>query len=132
MKQTSRFLVVSVLVSTAFAVLGSYVDGSIVNVQKKVNTRVLYYIVNTPVTRDDPYYEVQMRVKDTVYTAQYTPRHEDDSILEDYRPETKVQARVEKRHLFLKRGDGNDLDLIIVKRAPAEKGKGMTDAVPVK
>src|SRR5690242_10449544 len=68
MKQTSRFLVVSVLVSTAFAALGSYVDGSIVIVQKKVNTRVLYYIVNTPVTRDDPYYEVQMRVKDTVYT----------------------------------------------------------------
>src|SRR5437763_15782082 len=108
MKRISVFLIVTVLLSMAFGVQGSYLDGSIIDVQKKANTRVLYYIVNTPVTRDDPYYEVQVRVHETVYTAQYTPRHEDDSILEDYKPETKVQARVEKRHLFLKREGGND------------------------
>jgi hypothetical protein len=132
MKRILGLLVVTVLFSVAFGVQGSYLDGSVIDVQKKANTRVLYYIVNTPVTRDDPYYEVQLRLKDTVYTAQYTPRHEEDSFLEDYKPETKVQARVEKRHLFLKREGGNDLDLVIVKRAPAEKGKGTEDAAPAK
>lgn len=132
MRPISGFFVVTILVAVAFGAQGSYLDGSIIDVQKKANTRVLYYIVNTPVTRDDPYYEVQVRLKDTVYTAQYTPRREDDSILEDYKPGTEVQARVEKRHLFLKREGGNDLDLVIVKRVPAEKTKGTPDAVPAK
>jgi hypothetical protein len=132
MNRILGFLVVIALFSVAFGVQSPYLDGSVIEVQKKATTRVLYYIVNTPVTQDDPYYEVQVRFKDTVYTAQYTPRHEEDSFLEDYKPETKVQARVEKRHLFLKREGGNDLDLVIVKRAPAEKGKGTADAAPAK
>ena len=128
MKRTFGSPVVIVLVSMAFAVQGAYQDGTIVDVQKKANTRVLYYIVNTPVTKDDPYYEVQVKVKDTLYTAQYTPRHEDDSLMNDYKPDTAVQARIDKRHLFLKREGGNDLDLIIMKRASADKGKGKADA----
>ena len=50
MKRISVFLIVTVLLSMAFAVQGSYLDGSIIDVQKKANTRVLYYIVNTPVS----------------------------------------------------------------------------------
>ena len=102
MKRILGFPIVIVLVSMAFAVQGAYLDGTIVDVQKKANTRMLYYIVNTPVTKDDPYYELQIKVKDTVYTAQYTPRHEDDTLMNDYKPDTPVQARIEKRHLFLK------------------------------
>ncbi len=131
MKRILGFPIVIVLVSMAFAVQGAYLDGTIVDVQKKVNTRTLYYIVNTPVTKDDPYYELQIKVKDTVYTAQYTPRHEDDTLMNDYKPDTPVQARIEKRHLFLKREGGNDLDLVIVKRASAGKGKGTAEALPV-
>lgn len=123
-------LVVSFLVASAFAVQNSYIDGAIVGVQKKANTRVLYYIVNTPVTRDDPYYEVQVKLKDTLYTAQYTPRHADDTFPEEYRPETAVQARVEKRHLYVKRAGGDDLDLVIVKRP--ERVKGTTEPSPAK
>jgi hypothetical protein len=130
MKRNLGFPVVIVLVSMAFAVQGAYLDGTIVEVQKKANTRVLYYIVNTPVTKDDPYYEVQVKVKDTVYTAQYTPRHEDDSLMNDFKPDTPVQARVEKRHLFLRREGGNDLDLVILKRASADKEKRTADALP--
>lgn len=122
--------VATVLFSMAFAVQGSYLGGTIVDVQKKAKTRVLYYIVNTPVTKDDPYYEVQVRVKDMLYTAQYTPRHEDDSLMDDFKAETPVQARIEKRHLFLRREGGIDLDLVIVKRTSADKRKGMADALP--
>lgn len=130
MKRILGFPVVVILISIAFAVQGAYLDGTVVDVQKKVNTRVLYYIVNTPVTKDDPYYEVQVRVKGALYTAQYTPRHAEDSVMDDLKPETAVQARVEKKHLFLKREGGTDLDLVIVKRASAETGKGTADALP--
>ncbi len=30
----------------------------IITVEKKFHERVLYYLVNTPVTQDDPYYEL--------------------------------------------------------------------------
>jgi hypothetical protein len=130
MKRLFGFSSAIVLVSMTFAAQGAYLDGTIVDVQKKANTRVLYYVVNTPVTKDDPYYEVQVKVKDTVYTAQYTPRHEDDSLMNDYRPGAPVQARIEKRHMFLKREGGNDLDLVIVKRASVvDKGKA-AESVP--
>jgi hypothetical protein len=132
MKRTGCALIVVFLFGSAFAVQNPYLDGTIVDVQKRVNTRVLYYIVNTPVTRDDPYYEIRVNVQGTVYTAQYTPRHADDTFLDEYASETKIQAKVEKRHLFLKQHSGNDLDLIIVKRGSAEKGKGTADAIPAK
>jgi len=132
MKRILGFLAVVVLVTPLFAVEGSYLDGTVVDVQKKVGTRVLYYIVNTPVTRDDPYYEVQVRVRSTLYTARYMPIHEDDSFAADYVPDSKIQARVDKRHLFLKRVGGNDFDLIIVKRAPAEPEKATADGAPAR
>jgi hypothetical protein len=129
MNRISALLVLTALLPMAFGVEGSYMVGSVIDVQKKANTRVLYYVVNTPVTREDPYYEIQVRVQNTLYTGQYNPRHEDDTLLEDFKPDTQVKARVEKRHLFLKHEGGNDLDLVIVKRAPIEKGKG-TGATP--
>ncbi len=55
------------LAAVAQAVEKPYQTGKIVDVQRKVETRVLYYLVNTPVTQDDPYYEVSVRLGTTVY-----------------------------------------------------------------
>ena len=119
MKRVVGGLFSAVLITFALAAQNSYQEGKIVDVQKRVNTRVLYYIVNTPVTRDDAFYEVQLQLQNTRYTAQYTPRRQEETFPDEYVPGSKVEAKVEKRHMFLKRPSGNDLDLVIVKRASA-------------
>ena len=52
-----------------------YGPGRIVSLEKKAHERVLYYLVNTPVTQDDPYYEISLQQGTWLYLAEYTPRH---------------------------------------------------------
>jgi hypothetical protein len=92
----------------------------IVDVQKKSRDRVLYYLVNTPVTQDEPYYEVSVRLSGTVYVAEYTPFHAAESLPADWSPGAAVQVRLAGHRLFLVRPDGTELGFAIVSHAPAE------------
>ena len=112
---------------TLAAVTNQYQKGKIVDVEQKVNTRVLYYQVNTPVTQDDPYYEISVQLGDTTYVGQFTPRHASDSLPEDLVVSADVEARIDKRHMFLKRPSGAELDLPVVKKFPS---KSITDSKP--
>jgi hypothetical protein len=109
------------------AITNQYQKGKIVDVQQKVNTRVLYYQVNTPVTQDDPYYEVSVQLGDTTYVGQFTPRHASDTLPEDLIVSADVEARIDKRHMFLKRPSGVEMDLPIVKKFAS---KPPTDSKP--
>ena len=100
----------------ALAVESKYQEATILNVDQKTSTRVLYYIVNTPITKDDPYYEVSVQLKDETYVARFTPRHADDTLPDEWVPGAKVQARVQGRHLFLKDANTSEVQLVITKR----------------
>ena len=50
-----------------------YETGRIIEVEKRSHERILYYLVNTPVTQDDPYYQVSLQLNNFVYVAEYTP-----------------------------------------------------------
>lgn len=104
------------LAAVAQAVEKPYQTGKIVDVQRKVETRVLYYLVNTPVTQDDPYYEVSVQSGNTVYRGVYKPRHEDEALPEEWKAEAEVQVRVEGRHLYVKRPNGSEVEFAIAKR----------------
>src|SRR5713226_9207672 len=94
-----------------------YGTGRIVNVEKKSRERVLYYLVNTPVTQDDPYYEVLLQQDNWPYLSEYTPRHAADSFPDDWKPSTEVQMKLaDRRHVFVKGPGGLELQLTIVKR----------------
>ena len=99
--------------------------GKILDVEQKTNTRVLYYLVNTPVTKDEPYFEVSVQVKDTIYVGDYTPRHAGDSLPDEWNvPQAEVRLRLEKHYMFLTRPAGSELQFVITKRiaaAPAQK-----------
>ncbi len=112
------------------AVEKQYQTGKIISVQQKARTRVLYYLVNTPVTQDDPYYEVSVQVKDTVYMGEYTPFHSSETLPADWKPDASVQARLDKRHIFLKRPDGGEVDLIVVKRIAVQSAPKASDPTP--
>lgn len=114
-------LVAVVLVAVAQAIEKPYQTAKFVDVQRKVNTRVLYYLVNTPVTQDDPYYEVAVQIGEIVYRGVYTPQHSSDVLPEAWKAGEEVQAKVDGRHLYLKKPNGTELDFAIAKRKPAAK-----------
>jgi hypothetical protein len=108
-----------------YAVEKLYQTGKIVDVQQKTNTRILYYLVNTPVTKDEPYFEVSVQVKDTIYVGDYTPRHAAETLPEEWGvPQAEVRLRLEKHYMFLMRPAGTEMQFVITKRiavAPTQK-----------
>src|SRR6266481_5873576 len=97
-----------------------YQNGRIVSVEKKSRERVLYYLVNTPVTQDDPYYEVSLQQSNWLYQAEYTPRHAADSLPDDWKSGAEVQMKfADKHHVWVKESAGPEFQLIVVKRLPA-------------
>jgi hypothetical protein len=124
MRTVSISLIFCFLLGMPAAVIAAkakpYESGKIVSIEEKTRSRVLYYVVNTPVTQDDPYYEVTLQIKNMVYLTEYTPRHTSDTLPDDWHADTAVQARVEKRHLYLKRPSGDEFDLVIVKKRESE------------
>jgi hypothetical protein len=92
-----------------------YVNGTIVDVQEKKTTRVLYYQVDTPITQDDPYYEISVQIKDEVYSGRYTPMHSSDTLPEDWTVGSVVQARIDGHHLVLKRPGGTEMSFAFTK-----------------
>lgn len=121
----------AVVLPSLHAIEKQYQTGKIVDIQQKSRTRVLYYLVNTPVTQDDPYYQVSVQFRDMIYVGEYTPRHSSDTLPGEWRVGSELQARVDKHHILVKRPGGIDLDLIIVKRAPASSAKPVAEAAPV-
>jgi len=108
--------VVVVLLPCLYAVERSYQTATLVDAQQKHRSRVLYYIVNTPVTQEDPFYQVSVQLKNTIYVGEYTPRHAEESLPGNWKPGESLQARIEKHFMFLKRPDGSELQFVIVKR----------------
>jgi hypothetical protein len=97
----------------------SYQRGEIVRVEQKARTRTLYYLVNTPVTKDEPYYQLAVKVNQTIYVGEYTPRHSADTLPVSWSQGAEVQVKVEKRHFFVKSPSEDEIDFAVVKRVPA-------------
>ncbi|MGA9966781.1 MAG: hypothetical protein WBQ10_16410 [Terriglobales bacterium] len=114
----------TVLVPNLHAAEKPFFTGKILDVQHKTTTRVLYYQVDTPITKDEPYYEVSVQVKDTIYVGDYSPRHASATLPDEWNvPQTEVRVRLDKHYMFLTRPAGTEVQFVIVKRmaaAPAQ------------
>ncbi len=116
----AALLVVLVSLSSLQAAEKQYGPGRIVGVEKKAHERILYYLVNTPVTQDDPYYELSLQQTNWLYLAEYTPRHAADSLPDDWKPGAEVQMKLtDKHHAWVKSPGGPELQVTVVKRLPA-------------
>lgn len=122
MRRFLAFLLFVAVIPGLRAAEKPFATGKIVSVEDKVNTRVLYYQVNTPITRDDPYYEVAVQVKDTIYLGVYTPRHSKDLLPPEWLPGAQVRVRLEEKHMFLLKPTGTELELPIAKRTFVKTG----------
>ena len=75
--------------------------GVVLTVEHKTRSRVQYYIVNTPVTTEDPYLEMAVDSGGFVYTADYEPHSAQEVLPDGCMPGEAVKVRVEKRNLFV-------------------------------
>lgn len=125
MKWCFVVLLAAVAIPGFGAVEKQYQMGRIGDIQQKTNTRILNYQVNTPITKDEPDFEVSVQVKDRTYVRDYAPRHSADTLPEEWNvPQAEVRVRLEKQSMFLTRPTGPELQFVITKRvavAPAQK-----------
>jgi hypothetical protein len=125
MKWCYVLLLSAVAIPGLGAVEKQYQAGKIVDIQQKTSTRILYYLVNTPVTKDEPYFEISVQVRDTIYVGDYTQRHTAETLPEEWNvPQAEVRLRLEKHYMFLMRPAGTELQFVITKRiavAPTQK-----------
>lgn len=77
-------------------------SGVILTVERKTKSRVQYYVVNTPVTTEDPYFEMQVDSAGQVYTVEYEPRSSQEVLPDGCTAGETVKVRVDgKRTLFV-------------------------------
>jgi hypothetical protein len=114
------FVFLWALNASTFAVENGPLKVTIVRAEQKTHDRVVYWQVNTPLYREDPYFEVTVRAGRTVLVGEYEPRSAGEMLPEPWKPGAVVQARIEKRSMYLKRPNGSELRFVIVKRTAAK------------
>jgi len=100
----------------SFAVESSNFPLTIVRAEVKTRDRVVYWVVNTPIYHEDPYFEVAVRAAGTVVVGEREPRNARELLPEDWKAGAVVQGRVDKHHLFLRRPNGTEVRFIITRR----------------
>jgi hypothetical protein len=120
MKYCLVLLLAAITIPGLYAAEKLYQKGKIVDIRQKTKSRILYYPVDTPVTKDESDYEVSVQIKDTIYVGEYAPRHSGDTLPEEWNvPQAEVRLRLEKHYMFLTRPAGTELQFVITKRIAA-------------
>ena len=133
MLASAALLVFLLSSSHLYAAEKQYEPGRIVTVEKKFHERVLYYLVNTPITQDDPYCEITLQVDNIVLLTEFTPRHAADDLPDGWKDNAEVQMKVtDKHHVWVKQDGGMELQLLIVKRMPATTRSAAPEPAPAK
>jgi hypothetical protein len=113
-----RSLTVLALAAVAVGAVPRFQKGTFVQIEQKKRSRVLYYQVNTPVEKEDTYYEIGVSTNGTTYVGDYSPRHEDDTPPEAWKVGDATEVRLEKHYMYLKQPGGDEMKLEIKKRFP--------------
>jgi hypothetical protein len=118
-----RFLLAMVLLigpgTASVAVESGVVALTIIRAEVKTHDRVVYWLVNTPIYHEDPYFEVAVRSSGIVIVGEHEPESAHELMPEYWKPGTLVQGRVDRHHLFLKRLNGSEVRFIITRRTKA-------------
>jgi hypothetical protein len=102
--------------------------GRIVDVQKNVTTKTLYWLVNTPVTQDETTYTVSVHLKDKVFTGAYEAGRVQGAPPEEWVKDRPVKVQIDDDLMYLRAPAGNQFKLNIVKRKSAAMMRPVTAA----
>jgi len=105
------------------AVESGYQTLTIVRAGQKTRDRVLLYLVDTPIYQEDPYFEVAVRAGNQILVGERDPEKKWETLPADWKPGAIVQGRADRRHIFLRRPNGTDMQFVITRRTklPPEK-----------
>ena len=106
----------------------SWQAARIVEVLKSVDSKPLYWVANTPVTKDETNYTVTIHQGNRFLVGAYTLDKFHAAPPEEWVRGRAVKTRVEGNKLFLKLPGGDDLVLQIVKRKRATEMQPVTEA----
>lgn len=110
---------VFLITPTLFAIEKPFQPGKILEIQQKYKEQVLYYLVNTPVYREEPYFEVAIQVKDAVLVGEYTPLHPSETLPASWQIDSPVQVRLrDKHHMALNTAGERQIEFLVLRREP--------------
>jgi hypothetical protein len=112
-------LVIHALTLSAFSADEAWQAARIVDVAKNVNTQTLYWIANTPVTRDEISYRISIHLKDKILTGVYSPSTSQPAPPEEWTQERLVKTRIVGDTMYLLAMSGDEYKVRIGKRKNA-------------
>ena len=89
---------------------------TILSANQKTRDRIVYYVVNTPLYHEDPYFEVAVRAGESTLVGEREPRNSAERLPVDWKPGVVVRGRVDGHHIFLQRSNGTEVRFIITRR----------------
>ena len=110
---------VLVCTATLSARAADWQVGRIQDVRKDVSSKVLYYVVNTPVTEDIITYTITVHVNDKLVSAFYEQDKVQDAPPSEWTESTPVWVRIEDKTIWLKGATSSEIKLTVTKSKPA-------------
>jgi hypothetical protein len=106
----TRWFLVLVVALSSFAAIGAVAaekvkatsqSGVMLAVEKKSRSRTQYYVVNTPVGVEEPYFEAEIDSAGFVYTVEYEPRNEQETLPDGCLAGQVVKVRIDHKRIFV-------------------------------
>jgi len=120
MKSFGILVLISVLSVIGWSAPGDvWQTGRIVDVQKNVNTKTLYWLVNTPVTQDETTYIISVHLKDKILMGRYELGHGQEAPPETWVKDRAVRVEIAGDMMYLRAPAGTEYKLSIMKRKAA-------------
>ncbi len=110
--------VVLSLPGTMWAVEKAEQTGTVVTVERKINSRVLGYVVNSPIIREEPYYEIGLESEGFFFLGQYDPRTPEEELPDTWAVGKTLRMRVRGHRILLERAGRSEAELTLLKHKP--------------
>lgn len=107
--------------ASLFAVESGPLTVTVVRAEQKEHDKIVYWEADTPLYREDPYFVVTVQAGQTILVGEYEPRSVLEILPVAWKPGAKVQARIEKRSMYLRRPNGTEWRFVIVKRTAVKE-----------
>ena len=128
--RSSLFLSVALVLMCGFSfgtIPGTWQPGRIVEIQKSIDSKPLYWIANTPVTRDETTYKITVHLGQRLIIGIYTVDRLHEAPPDEWVRGRPVKVQLEGQDMYLKPLSGNDIKLRIVKRKPTSAMQPVTN-----
>ncbi|MBA3915416.1 MAG: PEGA domain-containing protein [Acidobacteriales bacterium] len=107
------------MAAPAHAADSGWQPGRVVSVDKDVNTKTLYTIVNTPVTQDEITYRIAVHAGRTLLTGSYEPGKAQGEPPKEWVADFPVSVQVDGTEMYLRSSAGDQYKLHVDRRKPA-------------